>query len=118
MRGSRECSSAVLILLLPPFHSTDNTCVPSVGCVFVPDDSNVCNISDPCVVSPQCVSGTCQGQPRNCSAEISGEECRDPVCTAGVGCELEDITGRSCFFPDLCLEDLTVRSLAVEPSWR
>lgn len=40
---------------------TENTCVPAVGCVFVPNDLP-CNDNNPCTIDDQCSLGACVGQ--------------------------------------------------------
>lgn len=88
---------------------TDDSCDSSLGCVNVANDTNVCGVSDPCLTSPKCVSGSCEGEAVNCTAQgFVPNQCQDSVCESGVGCKLVNVSGRSCVLEDQCVLNPTV----------
>ena len=63
---------------------TDDTCDAVTGCSHTPDDSNVCEGSDPCTIGSQCSGGACVGGvPRVCNDFNPGT---DDFCSSVMGC--------------------------------
>ena len=63
---------------------TDDSCDATVGCRFVPDDTNPCNDGNACTVGDHCTAGACAANPRDCSDGLfcNGAE----GCNAQTGC--------------------------------
>jgi len=57
---------------------TDDSCDPATGCVFTPDDTNVCDDGEFCTGQDECEDGTCVPGENPCEAnEICDEDERE-----------------------------------------
>lgn len=64
---------------------------------------------DACTVAT-CTAGTCSTAPRNCAAELPGDQCNDVTCDPITGCSLVPLTGPACDDGDACTTGETCRN--------
>lgn len=84
---------------------TDDVCVPSKGCVHIPNNAP-CDDGDPCTLGDVCKKGVCL--PGNLPAICDDNNpCTDDICKKGIGCvylpnsaPCDD--GEPCFQNDHC----------------
>jgi hypothetical protein len=74
---------------------TDDSCNPSIGCVFTVDDTNTCDDGSLCTTADACVAGACVGAPVLCSNNdaCDGLEICNPstgLCDPGVPPNCDD----------------------------
>ena len=82
---------------------TDDACDAKEGCLFLPDDGNVCADADACNGKESCVDGACTaGVPLDCD---DGDKCTDDACDSTQGC-VHDLATGLCDDGLTCTEDL------------
>lgn len=82
---------------------TNDSCDPSMGCVFTPNTAS-CDDGSVCTMGDVCSGGTCTGNPITCS---DGNECTDDSCDPEEGCVYTNNTdscddGNPCTSGDTC----------------
>lgn len=89
---------------------TNDSCDPVTGCVFTPDDSNVCDDGNACTTGDACQAGGCvSGAAVSCD---DGNSCTDDSCDPATGCVYaNDDTnlcddGNACTASDACVAGL------------
>jgi hypothetical protein len=62
---------------------TVDTCNPSIGCAFAPNDGLACDDGSACTSNDICLGGKCQGSALGCD---DGNPCTTDTCSASGGC--------------------------------
>ncbi len=80
---------------------TDDSCEPSTGCVFTPDDSNVCADGLYCNGEEECEAGACRDVEDPCVAQCDEENDRCVDCLVDEHCE---DNGAYCDGDEVCVD--------------
>lgn len=80
---------------------TQDTCSPTLGCVYTPNDGAPCDDSEPCTADDTCTGQICTGGPTNCD---DGNVCTVDACQAGTGCVNKTISD-NCTDGNPCTDD-------------
>jgi len=110
-----ECGEGGVCLSGPPpscddvNFCTNDTCEPSVGCVFEPFEGP-CDDGNPCTTNEVCQNTYCAGEPNDCD---DGNPCTNDTCTVISGCQhtantIECDDGSVCTEADTCTEGACV----------
>jgi hypothetical protein len=78
---------------------TDDTCNPTGGCVYTPDDTNTCDDSNACTTGDACSAGSCVGTPMVCDDENA---CTDDTCNPASGCVYTPDDTNTCDDSNAC----------------
>ena len=95
-----DCLPGVPLVCADENPCTDESCDPTVGCQYTPDDNNDCLDQDACNGAETCVNGECiPAANLDCDDQ---NPCTDDSCEAAVGCINTPDNNNVCADDDLC----------------
>ena len=95
---------------------TDDTCDSETGCVFTPNDMNICDDGNDCTIGDHCLDGACLSTGTDICDDAN--PCTTDYCDPALGCQHTDNTipcddGDACTTQDTCFEGACVGVTAV-----